>query len=409
MVRRTRPAPSRGARRSRSSTRTTSRGGTCGAIACPPRRARRRVVSGCRRTSRRPSCCIERRKPRLQRSFQETAAASFGPVPFSGPRSAREMARVPGPLHRSSSARSTTTSGTCCARSHSRPEVAANTVIVFTSDHGEYGASHGLRGKGASAYEEAIRVPLIVKDPRGKLTARARPAAHPADLERRRRAAAADDRQRLVATGAANSTTRTSPTGSTSRASSRTPTPPGREFVLHATDEIVTEFAIEPYAADAPLHVVAIRTPEAKYATYSNWPDEGIAPLAAGPRSRALRLRTQSGRLEIDNSAGEAPLEDALRASYERAFSDELREPLPERLRRGARARLRRLLLDRAARRHGRGRAAQTARRTRSRRSSRTDRRPRSAGRAARRSEACAARPTTPMTAPRASSACTAT
>ena len=46
--------------------------------------------------------------------------------------------------------------------------------IVFTSDHGEYGASHGLRGKGAGAYEEAIRVPLIVKDPRGMLTARAR-------------------------------------------------------------------------------------------------------------------------------------------------------------------------------------------------------------------------------------------
>ena len=31
-----------------------------------------------------------------------------------------------------------------------RPRVAANTVIVFTSDHGEYGASHGLRGKGAA-------------------------------------------------------------------------------------------------------------------------------------------------------------------------------------------------------------------------------------------------------------------
>ncbi len=52
----------------------------------------------------------------------------------------------------------------------SRPQVAANTVIVFTSDHGEYGASHGLRGKGAGVYEEAIRVPLIVKDPRGTLT-----------------------------------------------------------------------------------------------------------------------------------------------------------------------------------------------------------------------------------------------
>ena len=52
--------------------------------------------------------------------------------------------------------------------------MAANTVIVFTSDHGEYGGSHGLRGKGAGAYEEAIRVPLLVKDNRGDADA-ARP------------------------------------------------------------------------------------------------------------------------------------------------------------------------------------------------------------------------------------------
>ncbi len=35
-------------------------------------------------------------------------------------------------------------------------------VVVFTSDHGEYGGSHGLRGKGAAAYDEAIRVPLFI-------------------------------------------------------------------------------------------------------------------------------------------------------------------------------------------------------------------------------------------------------
>ncbi len=51
----------------------------------------------------------------------------------------------------------------------SRPEVAANTIVIFTSDHGEYAGSHGMRGKGASAYEEAMRVPLEVYDPRGVL------------------------------------------------------------------------------------------------------------------------------------------------------------------------------------------------------------------------------------------------
>ena len=46
----------------------------------------------------------------------------------------------------------------------SQPAVRANTVVLFTSDHGEYGGSHGMRGKGASAYEEAIHVPLSVRD-----------------------------------------------------------------------------------------------------------------------------------------------------------------------------------------------------------------------------------------------------
>ena len=106
----------------------------------------------------------------------------------------------------------------------SRPEVAANTVIVFTSDHGEYGGSHGLRGKGAAAYEEGIRVPLIVKDPRGVLTSAPERDAQPADLERRHRAAAAHDRHAARTTGAASRTTRTSPTRPTSRRSSPTPT-----------------------------------------------------------------------------------------------------------------------------------------------------------------------------------------
>jgi arylsulfatase A-like enzyme len=43
--------------------------------------------------------------------------------------------------------------------------------VLFTSDHGEYGGSHGLRGKGAAVYDEGIRIPLYVKDPRGELTA----------------------------------------------------------------------------------------------------------------------------------------------------------------------------------------------------------------------------------------------
>ena len=40
-----------------------------------------------------------------------------------------------------------------------------NTIIIFTSDHGEMGGAHGLRGKGPFSYEESIHVPFIIKHP----------------------------------------------------------------------------------------------------------------------------------------------------------------------------------------------------------------------------------------------------
>lgn len=42
---------------------------------------------------------------------------------------------------------------------------AGETIVVFTSDHGEMLGSHGLAGAG-EAYEEAVRVPLVIRYPR---------------------------------------------------------------------------------------------------------------------------------------------------------------------------------------------------------------------------------------------------
>lgn len=43
--------------------------------------------------------------------------------------------------------------------------LAANTLIVFASDHGHFYGHHGLTAKGAFHYEDMIRVPLIVSHP----------------------------------------------------------------------------------------------------------------------------------------------------------------------------------------------------------------------------------------------------
>ncbi|MHB8531163.1 MAG: sulfatase-like hydrolase/transferase [Solirubrobacteraceae bacterium] len=277
-----------------------------------------------------PEHMLEQRKPRLQRSLQDTAAASFGPVPFAGPevlpiwlsfmdlytKLQREVDRHIGQVLRTL---------------ESKPGVAENTVIVFTSDHGEYGASHGLRGKGASAYEEATRVPLLVKDPRGKLTAA--PAQPRTQLT-----SSVDVAPLLLTIGTGSSAWRQEAHYShlAGRADLAAiladPGAAGRDYVLHATDETVTEFAVEEYAASAPLHVVSLRTQRAKYATYSHWPEEGIAPLSAGEEHELYDYTTPAGRLEMHNVAGRSRLEASMRRKLERAFTEELRRPLPAHL-----------------------------------------------------------------------------
>jgi arylsulfatase A-like enzyme len=277
-----------------------------------------------------PELLLERHKPRLQHSFQETAAASFGPVPFTGPE-ARGIWLEFLDLYMKIQLEVDRHIGYVLRTLESRPEVAANTVIVFTSDHGEYGASHGLRGKGASAYEEAIRVPLLVKDLRGALTSEP-------EVVRTQLTSSVDVAPLLltIATGSNDWRQDSHYSYLANRLDLAgilaNPGAPGRPYVLHATDETVTEFAIEPYAADAPLHIIAMRTPQAKFATYSYWPETGTTPLSIGEEVELYDYSTHAGRLELHNTAGHNPLEGALRAQLELAIGEELRGPLPKHL-----------------------------------------------------------------------------
>jgi arylsulfatase A-like enzyme len=277
-----------------------------------------------------PEQLTARSKPLLQRSLQDTAAAAFGPVPYEGPEAASlwmGFLNLYAKLQREVDRQI----GQVLAALRSRPEIAANTVIVFTSDHGEYGGSHGLRGKGAGAYEEAIRVPLLVKDNRGMLTAAP-------ETTRSQLTSSVDIAPLLltIATGSDRWRNEARYEHLSGRADLAgilaDPGAPGRPYVLHATDETVTEFAIESYAANAPLHVVALRTQQAKYAAYSSWQPGGIERLSAGEERELYDYSTDSGRLELHNTAGQSNLEVDLHVSLERAVSEELRRPLPARL-----------------------------------------------------------------------------
>jgi arylsulfatase A-like enzyme len=277
-----------------------------------------------------PEVLIARSKPLLQRSLQDTAAASFGPVPFAGPDATSTWTGFLD-LYAKLQLEVDRHVGSVLDALSSQPEVAANTVVLFTSDHGEYGASHGLRGKGAGAYEEGIRVPLIVKDPREVLT-------RAPGLLRSQLSSSVDVAPLLLTIATGSSDWRGDPHYAhladrlDIAAILADPQAPGRPYVLHATDEIVTEYAIEPYAAGAPLHVIAMRTPTAKYATYSDWPRVGIEPLARGQERELYDYATHTGRLELHNSAGHSRQEQALRAGLEQAVRQELHQPLPSRM-----------------------------------------------------------------------------
>jgi arylsulfatase A-like enzyme len=290
-----------------------------------------RLVRGLPPNFETPEMLQARNKPLLQRSLQQTAALSFGPVPFTGPEATaawlsfmdlyvKLQHTVDGHV------------GRVLRILASRPEVAANTVVLFTSDHGEYGASHGLRGKGGGAYEEAIRVPLIVKDPRRTLTRAVR-------RPRTQLSSSVDVAPLLLTIASGSNAWRGDPyyqhlAGRLDLARILAdPSAPGRPHVLHATDEMVTEFAVEPYAANAPLHVVALRTAAAKYVTYSDWGTTGIAPQSAGQEHELYDYRARAGRMELDNVADRSPLERSLHATMRRAVREELRGPLPSHLR----------------------------------------------------------------------------
>jgi arylsulfatase A-like enzyme len=270
-------------------------------------------------------------KPRLQRSLQDTAARSFGSVPFEGPEASgwwTGMMNTYLLLQRYADAQI----GRVLDALAAQEKVHANTVVLFTSDHGEYGGSHGMRGKGASAYEEAIRVPLYVRDHRGML------AAAPG-VPRNQLSSSADIVALLLTIATGSNAWRSERhlehlAGRQDLAAiCRHPGAPGRDWILHTTDEDVTEFASEPYAAEAPRHVVAIRTAKAKLATYSNWLPETTEADLRGREVELYDYSTSAGRAELENLAGASSLEEALfQALEEEAIPGELHAPLPSHL-----------------------------------------------------------------------------
>ena len=229
----------------------------------------------------------------------------------------------------------------------SRPEIDRNTVVVFTSDHGEYGGSHGLRGKGAAAYDEAIRVPLYVRDPHGHLT------PTPGDT-RAQLTSSVDLAPLLLTIGCGGSGWRADARYSylAGRADlaaiAENGAVPGRPWIAHVTDDMSVEemaalltsphmravFGIAELPTNiptsAPNHIVAVRTRDAKLAVYSYWKSGGMDIDTFRPIERELYdYSTPLGRQEVDNQAGRSGMEAALQALIDHEVLPEVQASLP--------------------------------------------------------------------------------
>lgn len=180
------------------------------------------------------------------------------------------------------------------------PALRDDTVVVFLSDHGEYAGSHGLQGKGFTAYEETMHVPLVFTD----LTGDRRYTS--GNLDRDQFASSvdilpfflnlahggngwmeADDvrglyegRNDLLAVIQANA-------------------PVIRDYIAFTCDEVMT--TADNYLG-APEHVLAYRDANGKVGVYSHWTEGQAAPLASGQEREYYDYTEPAGYLELTNN-----------------------------------------------------------------------------------------------------------
>jgi arylsulfatase A-like enzyme len=273
-------------------------------------------------------------KPRLQTALHETMAMASGPVPDDG-----------GALEEASWAQMLTMYllyqqevdaqiGRVLDALRARPDLESNTVVIFTADHGEYAGSHGLRAKGGGAYDEAIRVPLYIYDPRGQLSSGA--------SKRTQLTSTADLAAMLLTIAHGSSSWRAD--ASYSQIATRAdiaaiaadPKAAGRPWIAHVTDETTVEELSYTYsfANEAPHHVAAVRTPTAKYAVYSAWRDGTIDVDPLDQDFELYDYSSRDGQRELVNVAGPATsLQTQMSQLLQtKVIPEEVRAPLPSRL-----------------------------------------------------------------------------
>ena len=209
-------------------------------------------------------------------------------------------------------------------------EVRSNTVVVFTSDHGDHVGSHGfVAGKMGTVYREPLQVPLVVRDYTGRFASD--PGVHRTQLT-----SSVDLMRMLVTLGYSGSSSWI--TGELAELYSgrhdlfgivRSKAAPGRDFAFYTTDEFVNR----PLNFEAaPVHISGVVTDAGKLGLYRFWRPRSTEPLSAGQQLEYYDYSTAEGRLEVDNQPGAAQAEALLQRWDAEFLPGEVRKPLPSSL-----------------------------------------------------------------------------
>ena len=206
-----------------------------------------------------------------------------------------------------------------------------NTVFVFASDHGEYSGAHGfLAGKIGSAYEEAIRIPLVVVDP-------SRRFARDVNRTRHQLVSSVDLAPMFVTLGNRGSDSwirgdyrriygeRLDVVRVLRDAGAR-----GRSHVLFSTDEVLPA-ALNP--THSPTHILAVRTPRLKLVTYSHWAPGTTRPIRKSLKTEFYDYRSANGHAETRSRPDDPAVRPLLRRLFNEWVPTQMQAPLPRRLR----------------------------------------------------------------------------
>ncbi|WP_420265474.1 sulfatase-like hydrolase/transferase [Candidatus Magnetominusculus dajiuhuensis] len=202
-----------------------------------------------------------------------------------------------------------------------------NTVVVFLSDHGDYGGAHGFaQNKVGTVYEETLHIPFIVRDYTGQF-------AGDVNTMRSQLTSNVDVLRLLVDLGHGGSNSWMTGDLQTLYGTRhdllsvvRSATASGRTYACFTTDEYVKPIMNFNLS---PTHIIGVMQDQLKLGVYNFWYPQTTTPMLLGGEAEFYDHATTGGALELDNQPNDPRAAFMLYALFSELLPNEIRRPLP--------------------------------------------------------------------------------